>query len=146
MKPNKKINFKTKITDDEITDIINEIKNISGITFFSFDEIKILDVLIIKESDILIGALFYQEYNDYIDFKIAIIKELYRNKGYMMKLLEVFFSLKTKRIYCAAKDRTMIKILIKNGFNQISFFKLPIKQQFKQIIMVLNFLRKINQH
>ncbi len=141
MKQKDKIIFKDNITDDEIEDIIMEIKKVSGITFYSSKDIRRFEILSIYYLGEFIGVIFFKEKKDYIDFKVGFIKEKYRNQGYMKLLLQKFLNIKFKKIYCASKNKFMINLLLANEFKKIKFTKLPIRQQLNQIALIFNIQR-----
>ena len=135
------ITFRNTITDDEIIDIISEIKKVSGITFFSLNNIKKFSILSIYSSNKLVGVIFFKEHRKHIDFKVAIIKEKFRNQGYMKLLQQKFLGSKSKKIYCASKNNIMINILRKNNFKEIKFIQLPIAQQIRQLLLIFSIKR-----
>lgn len=141
MKDECKIHFKDNIADSEIKDIVTEIKNISGITFYSPRNIKKFEVLSIYYLEEFIGVILYKEHKKYIDFKVGIIKEKHRRQGYMKVLLKQFLNSKFKKIYCASKNKFMINLLLNNEFRKIKFTKLPIRQKLNQIALVFNIQR-----
>lgn len=144
-KDNQQIKFKNNINNIETNEIIAEIESVTGITFFSFKDIKKLKVLSIYYLENFVGAIFFNEYNNYIDFKIGFIKETYRNQGYMKLLLEKFLKSKPKEIYCVSKNKYMIRLLLENKYFKIKFIELPIKQIISQILLIFNF-KKIKEY
>ncbi len=137
--------FKNNITDQEINEIVNEIRKSYGITYYSFNKIKKMQKLAIYENNILIGVLCYKENKNYIDPKFIIIKEKYRNKGHMTKLINEALTKTKKTIIFASKNPITINYLTKNGFNKLKFYKLPFKYQISQITMIFN-LRRIFEY
>jgi hypothetical protein len=133
------------LSRDEAILISDAIKLTPNITGYRPSELtKLTSVLIAENDRDFIGVLAYVEGESYIDLKLFIILEKFRDKGYGAQLFNSFmdsFKPSGKPIYSVTKNPAVIHLLKESGFVKTSFIRLPLASKLHQAGMVFSFYR-----
>jgi GNAT superfamily N-acetyltransferase len=108
-------------------------------------ELKNLEnVLVIENRSGITGVLAYVETRTFIDLKLFIILERFRDRGFGAKLFDSFMSAvgdSGKPIYAITKNPAVIHLLTKNGFTKVGFMQLPLPCVLHQTKMIFSLYR-----
>jgi N-acetylglutamate synthase-like GNAT family acetyltransferase len=134
-----------QLSKSEAKEISREIALTPNITAYTPRQLqKIGPVLVIQNDAEIIGILAFTQTTQFVDFKIFIIKEAYRNRGYGSKLFRHFMNLErntTVPIYTVTKNPVLVAMLRTAGFQKTVFYRLPIRCQAHQLKMVFSLYR-----
>jgi len=136
---------KRKLTKEEAEIIAEEIKRTPNIIGYRPNELVGLnDVFVAVNNFEIVGLLAYVETGRFVDLKIFLVREKFRNKGFGKLLFDRFIakvSDSRKPIYTVTKNQAVIHLVSEAGFKKIGFLQLPYPVIMHQIKMIFSTYR-----